>query len=99
MRAATSVAIDDAPSARGGDIKKLFDAGNTNVTSRAHFEIYLIRDFSALYHVEIEIVWTYSDPKTSTIARTIKAAAPATGLPAALKSALVARYPAYAYIR
>ena len=98
-RAATSVAIYDAPVARGGDVKKLFDAGNTNVTSRAHFEIYLIRDFSAIYHVEIEIVWTFSDPKKSTIARTIKTAAPATGLPAALKSALVARYPAYAYIR
>jgi Domain of unknown function (DUF4157) len=98
-RAATSVAIYDAPGARAGDVGKLFHAGNTNVTSRAHFDIYLIRDFSAIYHVEIEIVWTFSNPTTSRISRNVKATGPVTALPGALKAALVARYPAYAYIR
>jgi hypothetical protein len=98
-RTATSVSTYDAPAPRGADVKKLFDAGHTGVTSRAHFEIYLIRDFSAIYHVEIEIVWTFSDPKTSTISRTVKSTAAVTGLPSPLKTALVAQYPAYAYIR
>jgi len=100
-RDATSVSIYDAPAPREADIKELFDAGHTNVTSRAHFDIYLIRDYSAIYHVEIEIVWTYLDPKDMSkrkTTRTIKSTGKASGLPAALKSALVARYPTYAYI-
>jgi hypothetical protein len=101
-RDATSVSIYDAPVPREGDIKELFDAGHTNVTSRAHFDIYLIRDYSAIYHVEIEIVWTYSDPKDLNkrkTARTITSTGKVNVLPGALKSTLVARYPAYAYIR
>lgn len=100
-RDATSVSIYDAPSPREKDIKELFDAGHTNVTSRAHFDIYLIRDYSAIYRVEIEIVWTFLDPKDvdkRKTTRTIKTTGKASGLPAALKSALVARYPDYAYI-
>jgi len=101
-RDATSVSIYDAPAPREGDIKDLFDAGHTNVTSRAHFDIYLIRDYSATYHVEIEIVWTFSDPKDLNkrkTTRTIKSTGKVSVLPGALKSTLVARYPAYAYIR
>jgi len=101
-RDATSVTIYDAPVPREGDIKALFDAGHTNVVSRAHFDIYLIRDYSAIYHVEIEIVWTFVDPKDLNrrrTVRTIKSTGKVNGLPAALKSALVARYPTYAYIR
>lgn len=101
-RGATSVSIYDAPAPREADIKELFDAGHTNVTSRAHFDIYLIRDYSAIYHVEIEIVWTYLDPKDMSkrkTTRTIKTTGKASGLPAAVKSALVARYPTYAYIQ
>ena len=101
-RDATSVSIYDAPAPHEADIKELFDAGNTYVTSRAHFDIYLIRDYSAIYHVEIEIVWTYLDPKdmsTRTTTRTIKSTGKASGVPAALKSALVTRYPTHAYIR
>lgn len=98
-RDATSVSIYDAPSAREADIKALFTGGATAVTSRAHFDIYLIRDFSAIYHVEIEIIWTYSDPGRHTTNRTVKATGPVGSLPSALKTALVAKYPAYSYIR
>jgi hypothetical protein len=93
-----SVSIYDAPSPRDADVNDLFTAGATAVTSRAHFEIYLIRDFSAIYHVEIEIIWTFSDPKTRTASRTVKSTGPVSNLPSALRAALVARYPAYAYI-
>lgn len=101
-RDAASVSIYDAPAPREADIKELFDAGHTNVTSRAHFDIYLIRDFSAIYHVEIEIVWTYLDPKDMKkrkTTRTIKSTGKASGLPTALKAALDARYPTHSYIR
>ena len=101
-RDATSVSIYDSPAPREADIKELFDAGHTNVTSRAHFDIYLIRDYSAIYHVEIEIVWTYSDPKDlkkRKTNRTIITTAKANGLPTPLKTALVARYSDYAYIQ
>jgi hypothetical protein len=95
----TSVSIYDAPAPREDLVKESFDAGGTAVTSRAHFEIYLIRDFSAIYHVEIEIIWSYSAPKSRTTSRTVKSTGPVTGLPSAQRAALVARYPNYAYIR
>lgn len=98
-RDGTSVSIYDAPSPRTSDVDDLFTAGATAVTSRAHFEIYLIRDFSAIYHVEIEIVWTYSAPGKQKISRTVKSTGTASSLPGPLKTALVAQYPAYAYIR
>ncbi len=98
-RDATSVSIYDAPAPRDSDVNDLFTAGATAVTSRAHFDIYLIRDFSAIYRVEIEIVWTYSAPGKHTISRNVKSTGAASGLPSALKAALVARYPVYAYIR
>ncbi len=98
-RDATSVAIYDSPQARDDLVNDRFSVGATAVTSRAHFEIYLIRDFSAIYHIEIEIIWTYSAPGKKTISRTVKAAGSVSSLPSALRAALVARYPAYAYIR
>lgn len=98
-RDATSVSIYDAPGAEPAVVKEQFDNGATAVVSRAHFDIYLIRDFSAIYHVEIEIVWTYSAPKTRTSSHAVKATGPVSGLPSALKAALVQKYPAYAYIR
>lgn len=98
-RDATSVSIYDAPAALEHVVDRLFDEGKTAVTSRAHFEIYLVRDFSAIYHVEVEIVWTYSAKGKRVTSRTVKTAAAATGLPSELQKALVARYPAHAYIR
>jgi hypothetical protein len=98
-RDATSVSIYDAPAAFDHIVKELFDNGATTVTSRAHFETYLIRDFSAIYRVEIEIVWSYSAPGRRTTNRDIKATGAVTALPGPLKAALTARYPAFAYIR
>lgn len=98
-RDAASVSIYDAPAARDDLVKEMFDNGATAVTSRAHFEIYLIRDFSAIYHVEIEIIWTYSAPGKRATNRVVKTTGAVGGLPSALKAALVARYPAHAYIR
>jgi len=97
-RDATSVSIYDAPVARDSDVNDLFASGATAVTSRAHFDIYLIRDFSAIYHVEIEIIWAYSAPGKHTTNRTVKATGPVGSLPSALKTSLVAKYPAYSYI-
>jgi hypothetical protein len=94
-----SVSIYDAPAPREADVNDLFAAGATAVTSRAHFDIYLIRDFSAIYHVEIEIVWTYSAPGKHKISRQVTSTGTVGGLPSAKKATLVAQYPAYAYIR
>jgi hypothetical protein len=98
-RDATSVSIYDAPAPRMADIRDLFTHGATTVTSRSHFDIYLIRDFSAIYHVEIQIVWTYTSLTSRTTNRTVLGTGQVSGLPTALKAALVARYPAYRYIR
>lgn len=98
-RDGTSVSIYDAPAPRESDVNDLFTAGATAVTSRAHFDIYLIRDFSALYHVEVEIVWTYSAPGKHKTSRNVTSSGTVSGLPGVQKAALAAQYPAYAYIR
>jgi hypothetical protein len=99
VRDASSVAIYDSPAPRERDVKGQFAEGAATVSSVAHFDIYLVRDFSALYHVEIEMRWDYSDPGKRKTTRTVLSAGAVSGLPAALKTALVAKYPAYAYIR
>jgi hypothetical protein len=98
-REVKSVSIYDAPVPRDDLFKDLLDDGASAVTSRAHFDIYLIRDFSAIYHVEIEMTWRYSAPDKHTTDRDVKSTGPVSGLPSPLSAALVKRYPAYAYIR
>ena len=69
------------------------------MTSRAHFDVYLIRYFAPIYHVEVEIVWAYTSPTSRTTTRKVLANGAAGSLPPAQKTGLTSRYTAYAYIR
>jgi len=98
-RDASSVTIYDAPTAYDSIVQRELTAGATAVVSRAHFHAYLVRDFSAIYHVEIEIVFTFGPRGAHQTARNVLATGTVTSLPAPLRSALVTGYPAYAYLR
>ena len=98
-RDATSVSAYDAPSPIEKLVKAQFNLGATLVTSRAHFDIYMIRDFAPLFHIEVEMVWTFTAIDKHKTTRTVKSTGAVTSLPGPQKKALAARYPAFAYIQ
>ncbi len=99
-RDAMSVSAYDSPSWGRQIVDAQLRAGATSVTSRAHFDIYLIRDFAPIFHIEVEITWTFTAAgQPSKVNRQVKSTGAATSLPTAQKSALAARYPAFTYIR
>jgi hypothetical protein len=69
------------------------------VVSRAHFNTYLVRDFRTLYHVALDVEWTFVSPVTPPRIQTVNAAGPVTGLPSDMKKRLVAQYPQFDYIQ
>jgi hypothetical protein len=98
FRDPTSVSSYDAPRI-DGIVAPLFTAGVTAITSRAHFDTYLIRDFAPIYHVEFEVIHRYTAPGSPGGRPRIMSSGAASSLPAPLKAALVRRYPSFAYIR
>jgi hypothetical protein len=99
FRDATSVATYDAPSPIRSMVSAQFAAGATRVVSREHFDIFLVRDFSTIYHVVIDIEHVATSPTASSTSRRVVSATAATSLPADMRTALLARYPSFAYIR
>lgn len=99
FRDATSVATYDAPSTIGAMVDAQFAAGATRVVSREHFDIFLIRDFSTIYQVVIDIEHVQTSPAPGPTNRTVVSTGPVSSLPSAMRTALLARYPSFAYIR
>lgn len=101
FRDASSVSIYDAPQPKPTEkiVEREFAAGATAVVSCARFEIYLVRDFSAIYRVEVEVLWSYTAPGAYTTARNVLSTGTVSGLPSAQQAALVNRYPSYSYVR
>ncbi len=92
-------AIGDAPTPIGSLVDREFKAGAAAVTSRAHFEIYLIRDFRTLYHVGVDVEHVFRDATHHTTNRSIRVTETTTALPGPLQTALVRDYPAFSYIQ
>ncbi len=99
-RDAMSVSAYDSPSWGRRIVQAQLQAGAPSVISRAHFDIFLIRDFAPIFRIEVEITWTFTaGSQRPSVSRQVKSTGPAASLPTAQKSALVARYPTFAYIR
>jgi hypothetical protein len=98
FRDATSVAIYDAPSPIRSMVSAQFAAGATRAVSREHFDIFLIRDFSTIYHVVIVVEHVATSATASSTNRRVVSAATATSLPTDMRTVLLARYPSFAYI-
>lgn len=99
FRDASSVAVYDAPTTLRTRVAAEFAAGATRVVTRAHFDVYLIRDFSAIYHVEIVVEHVHASATAHSTNRTVVSTGAVSSLPAAMRTVLVARYPSFAYIR
>ena len=91
--------IGDAPTPIRSLVQREFNGGATAVVSRAHFEIYLIRDFRALYHVGVDVEHPFRDATHYTTNRAIRVTETVSALPGPLQKALVRDYPAFAYIQ
>lgn len=91
--------IGDAPTPIHMLAKREFDAGAKSIISRAHFEIYLIRDYRTIYHIGIDVEHTMRDATNYRTHRDIRITETKSALPAAEKQALVKDYPAFEYIQ
>jgi hypothetical protein len=91
--------IADAPTPIRSLVSREYAAGARSVTSRAHFEIFLIRDYRTLYHVGIDVEHAYRDATNYGTTRNIRVTENVSELPGDLRSVLIRDYPAFEYIQ
>jgi hypothetical protein len=91
--------IGDAPTPIGRLVAREYAAGASSVVSRAHFEIYLIRDYRTLYHIGVDVEHPFRDATHHGTNRNIRVTELASALPGPLQKALVQDYPAFSYIQ
>jgi hypothetical protein len=98
IRTADATTIYDAPGAAKGFVDAQLDDGATQVTSRAHFTTYLVRDVDVLYKVEIDVEWVFTTKTTPPRKNTVQAAGPATALDPEQRKRLVSQFPKVTYL-
>jgi Domain of unknown function (DUF4157) len=91
--------IGDAPTPIMSLVAREYAAGAKNVVSRAHFELYLIRDYRTLYHVAVDVEHPFRDAVHHGTNRQIRVTELVSALPAPLQKALVQDYPTFGYIQ
>ncbi len=91
--------IGDAPTPIGKLVSREYAAGASSVVSRAHFEIYLIRDYRTLYHIGVDVEHPFRDATHHGTIRNIRVTEQASALPGPVQKALVQDYPAFSYIQ
>ena len=89
----------DAPGPRNKEVRAAFAAGATQVVSGAHFDTYLIRDYHVLYHVAIDVIYTFAGPDSRRSERIVRKVEVVDELPDDIRTALTAKYPRHGYIR
>jgi hypothetical protein len=98
-RTADAMTMFDQPAAIESHVRAAFSDGATKVTSRAHFNTFLIRDYKTLYHVYLQVEWTFNSAAASPNVQTVKSAGKADSLPSDMKEKLVEQYPKFDYIQ
>jgi Domain of unknown function (DUF4157)/Annexin len=91
--------IADAPTPLKVIVAREFGKGASGVVSRAHFEIYLIRDYRTLYHVGIDIEHPFRNASSHGTIRSIRVTETVTELPSNLRTTLIQNYPTFSYIQ
>lgn len=91
--------IADAPTPIRSLATREYAGGARSVLSRAHFEIYLIRDYRTLYHVAVDIEHPFRDATHYGTNRQIRVTEVVSELPGELRATLVRDYPAFSYIQ
>jgi hypothetical protein len=98
IRTSTGTTIYDRPSEFSDIIAKQFDAGATKVVERDHFDVFLIQEEKAIYHVSLVVEWVYTSKTAVTRTTTFGSGSAITNLPADVKKQVVKEYPKFEYI-
>jgi len=98
IRTTTGTTIYDRPSEFSDIIAKQFDAGATKVVERDHFDVFLIQEEKAIYHVSLFVEWVYTSKTAVTRTTTFGSGSTITNLPAEVKKQVVKEYPKFEYI-
>lgn len=99
IRTAASTTIVDRPAEFASIMLRQFDAGATKVVERDHFEVFLIQDYNAIYHLTVVVEWVYTSKTTSTRKTSFGSGGKVTKLPAGMRKQLVKEYPDFDYIQ
>lgn len=97
-RTADSSTMYDMPSAATAFVNAELAGGATKVTSRAHFNTFLIRDYRALYHVTVDVEWVFTSATVPPRTQTVAGSGKVSGLPDKIRARLVEQFPSFAYI-
>ena len=99
VRTATGTTIYDRPEAFSDVIGKQFDAGATKVIERDHFDQFMVRDYTTIYHTSLYVEWIYTTK--TTVARSTKpgAGGKVTEMPAEFRKQMIKEYPRFEYIQ
>jgi hypothetical protein len=98
-RTADSTTMFDEPSPMNPIVQGELAGGATKVTSRAHFNTYLIRDNRAIYHVGLDVEWVYTTPAVPPRTQTVRSSGKVTGLPEGMRKRLIEQRPRFEYIQ
>ncbi len=98
-RTADSSTMYDMPSPMTNIVNAQFAAGATKVTSRAHFNTFLIRDYRAIYRVTIDVEWVFTSASTPPRTQKVSGTAKVDGLPGGIRARLVEQFPKFAYVQ
>jgi annexin-like protein len=97
-RTADSSTMYDMPSPMDHLVKAQLAAGATKVTSRAHFNTFLIRDYRAIYRVTVDVEWVFTSAATPPRTQRVTGTSKVDGLPSGIRARLVEQFPKFAYI-
>ena len=97
-RTAESSTMYDMPGPANAIVNAELAGGATKITSRAHFNTYLIRDYRAIYHVTVDVEWVFTSAATPPRTQKVSGTGKVDGLPDAIKARLVKQFPKFTYI-
>jgi hypothetical protein len=75
-----------------------FANGATQVSSRAHFNTWLVRDMDVLYRVQLNVAWNYTNRREPPRTQNVVAAGPAAALDPRMRERFLVQFPNFDYL-
>jgi hypothetical protein len=97
-RTADATTMWDHPSSMDDLVQTEFRNGATQVSSRAHFNTWLVRDMDVLYRVQLNVAWNYTNRREPPRTQNVAAAGPASALDARMRERFLVQFPNFDYL-
>lgn len=98
-RTALGTTIHDRPEAFSDVVDKQFDAGATKVIERDHFDQFLVRDYTTIYHTSLYVEWVYTAKTTVTRSTKPGGGGKVTAMPGGFRAQMIKEYPQFDYVQ